>query len=46
MNQRLSTWLFGALLLWPLTARGQEPNSGMARRMILNTPSFQTEDPS
>lgn len=47
MNQRLSTWLlFGALLLWPLTARGQETNSSMAQRTILDTPSFQAEDPS
>jgi len=33
MNQRLSTWLlFGAFLLWPLTACGQETNLSMARR--------------
>jgi len=46
MNQRLSTWLlFGAFLLWPLTACGQETNLSMARRTTLNTPSFQAEDP-
>ena len=47
MNQRLSRWLlFGALLLWPLMASGQETNSSIARRTTLNTPSLQTEDPS
>jgi tetratricopeptide (TPR) repeat protein len=47
MNQRLSAWLlFGALLLWPVTARGQETNSSMGRRTTLNTPSFQAEAPS
>ena len=47
MNRCLSTCLlFGAILLWPLTARGQESNSSMARRAILNTPSFEAEDTS
>jgi tetratricopeptide (TPR) repeat protein len=47
MNQRLSTCLlFGALLFWPLTVRGQQTNSTMARRTILNTPSFPAEGPS
>ena len=47
MNQRLSAWLLlGAFLLWPLTAQGQETNSSTTRRTILNTPSFQAEDPS
>ena len=46
MNQRLSICLlFGALLSLPLTTRGQETNSTIARRMILSGPSFQTEDP-
>lgn len=47
MNRRLSTWLlFGTLLVWPLTARGQDTNSRIARRMIFNVPSFQAEEPS
>jgi tetratricopeptide (TPR) repeat protein len=47
MNQRLSTCLlFGALLSLPLTTRGQETNSTIARRIILNGPSFQTEGPA
>jgi tetratricopeptide (TPR) repeat protein len=47
MNQRLSTWLlFGALLSLPLTTRGQETNSTIVRRGILNGPSFQTEGPT
>jgi len=47
MNQRLSTCLlFGALLSLPLTTRGQERNSTIVRRSILNGPSFQTEDPT
>jgi tetratricopeptide (TPR) repeat protein len=47
MNQRLSACLlFGALLSLPLTTRGQETNSTIARRTILNGPSFQTEDPA
>jgi hypothetical protein len=47
MNHRLSTCLlFGALLFWPLTVRGQQTNSTMARRTILNTPSFPAEGPS
>jgi hypothetical protein len=47
MNQRLSAWLlFGALLSLPLTTRGQETNSTIVRRIILNGPSFQTEDPA
>ena len=46
MNRRLSTWiLLGAFLWWPLKAGGQKTNSSMARRAILNTPSFQTGDP-
>lgn len=45
MNQRLSTWLlFGALLVSPLTARGQETIGSMARRTILYAPSFKTDD--
>jgi hypothetical protein len=35
-----------ALLSLPLTTRGQETNSTIARRTILNGPSFQTEDPA
>jgi hypothetical protein len=47
MNRRLSTWLlFGTLLAWPLTARGQETSSRIARRMIFNAPSFQAEAPT
>ena len=47
MNPRLSTWLlFGTLLMWPLTARGQETNSRIARRMIFNAPSFEAEGPT
>ena len=47
MNQRLSTWLlFGALLSLPLTTRGQDTNSIIARRITLNGPSSQTEDPA
>lgn len=47
MNRRLSTWLLcGALLLWPLTARGQETNSHIALSTIVNTPSLHSEDPS
>jgi tetratricopeptide (TPR) repeat protein len=47
MNRRLSTWLlFGALLVWPLTAGGQETDSRIARRMIFNAPSFQAEAPT
>lgn len=47
MNQRLSTCLlFGALLSLPLTTRGQDTNAIIARRIILNGPSFQTEDPA
>jgi tetratricopeptide (TPR) repeat protein len=45
MNQRLSTWLwFGALLVSPLTARGQEAIGSTARRTILDAPSFKTDD--
>jgi len=47
MNQRLSICLlFGALLSLPLTTRGQETNSTIARSIILNGPPFQTEDPA
>jgi hypothetical protein len=47
MNQRLSTCLlFGVLLSLPLTTRGQETNSTIVRRSILNGPSFQTEGPT
>ena len=47
MNQRLSTWLlFGALLSLPRTAGGQETSSTIMRRIVLNGPSFQTEDPA
>lgn len=47
MKRRLSTWLlFGALLVWPLTARGQETDSRIARRMIFNAPSLQAEAPT
>jgi len=47
MNQRLSTCLlFGALLSLPPTTRGQETNSTIVRRSILNGPSFQTEAPT
>jgi tetratricopeptide (TPR) repeat protein len=47
MNQCLSRCLlFGALLSLPLTAGGQETNSTIERRIILNEPSFQTEDPA
>jgi tetratricopeptide (TPR) repeat protein len=45
MNQRLSTWLLcGALLVWSLTARGQETNSRIPRRIIPGGPSFQVEN--
>ena len=47
MNQCLLTCSpFGALLSLPLTTRGQETNSTIVRRSILNGPSFQTEDPT
>ena len=47
MNQRLSTCLlFGALLSLPLTTRGQETNSTIARRAILNGPLFQPGNPT
>jgi tetratricopeptide (TPR) repeat protein len=47
MNQRLSAWLlFGTLLSCPHTAHGQEMSSSLARRMILDTPSLQPEDPN
>ena len=47
MNQRLSTYLlFGALLSLPITARGQETHSTIARSIDFNRPSFQTEGPT
>ena len=47
MSQRLATCLLlGALLFLPLTARGQETNTTIARRITLDGPSFQVEEPA